>query len=133
MTELIKRVDAHVGAKLREFRKERKLTQEELGGALGVSFQQVQKYERGTNRVSSGKLWAAALFLQRDLSEFYPAPPNSKAAKQKQRVVNTLMGYRIHSLHGVTVCKMMAGHGDRLDRVEAVKQLANEIYRGLNK
>lgn len=50
------RLDREIGARVRRARKERGLTQTQLGEALNVSFQQVQKYERGTNRISSSAL-----------------------------------------------------------------------------
>jgi transcriptional regulator with XRE-family HTH domain len=50
------RLDREIGARLRLARKARGLSQSELGQAVGVTFQQVQKYERGTNRVSSSAL-----------------------------------------------------------------------------
>lgn len=46
-------IDVQVGARLRALRKMRKPTQSELAGALGLSFQQVQKYENGANRISA--------------------------------------------------------------------------------
>ena len=52
------RIDAMVGARVRLLRERRKMSQTALGEAIGVSFQQVQKYERGANRIS-----ASALFL----------------------------------------------------------------------
>ena len=49
-------VDVAVGARIRTIRKSRGLSQGALGAALGLTFQQVQKYERGANRVSASKL-----------------------------------------------------------------------------
>jgi transcriptional regulator with XRE-family HTH domain len=49
-------VDVAVGARIRTIRKSRGLSQSGLGSALGLTFQQVQKYERGANRVSASKL-----------------------------------------------------------------------------
>jgi len=56
-------VDDHVGGRIRQGRREIGQSQNELADALGVSFQQVQKYENGTNRVSAGRLYAAAQHL----------------------------------------------------------------------
>lgn len=56
-------VDDHVGRRIRQGRREIGQSQNELADALGVSFQQVQKYENGTNRVSAGRLYAAAQHL----------------------------------------------------------------------
>ena len=50
-------VDRHVGSRLRQIRGLRGVTQTELGEHIGVTFQQVQKYERGANRISASKLW----------------------------------------------------------------------------
>jgi hypothetical protein len=50
------RVDVHVGVRVRVLRTLKGLTQEKLGEALGLTFQQVQKYERGTNRISASRL-----------------------------------------------------------------------------
>lgn len=56
-------VDLHVGKRLRERRTASGVTQSELGGKLGLSAQQVQKYENGDNRISASKLfrWPIAL------------------------------------------------------------------------
>ena len=57
------RLDREIGARVRRARKERGLTQTQLGESLNVSFQQVQKYERGTNRISSSALVLIARVL----------------------------------------------------------------------
>lgn len=57
MTELASFVDAHVGKRIRLLRGLRKFSQEKLAKALGITFQQVQKYERGANRVGAGRLY----------------------------------------------------------------------------
>ena len=57
-------VDAHVGARIRLRRKILGLSQSRVAEALGLTFQQVQKYERGTNRVSASKLYDVARFLE---------------------------------------------------------------------
>jgi len=65
-------VDRYVGMQVRAARRELKLTQDELGQMLSITFQQVQKYERGVNRISSGKLYEIAHVLKRPLEYFYP-------------------------------------------------------------
>lgn len=50
-------VDIHVGSRVREARSLKGMSQEQLGVILGISFQQVQKYEKGTNRIGSSRLW----------------------------------------------------------------------------
>lgn len=58
-------IDAHVGARLLALRQMREISQHQLGEALGLTFQQVQKYERGLNRISAGRLYIAATFQVR--------------------------------------------------------------------
>ncbi|MEM7660972.1 MAG: helix-turn-helix transcriptional regulator [Pseudomonadota bacterium] len=65
-------IDRYVGTQVRTARRELKLTQEALGKMLNITFQQVQKYERGVNRISSGKLYEIAHVLKRPLDYFYP-------------------------------------------------------------
>jgi transcriptional regulator with XRE-family HTH domain len=64
-------IDRHVGLRIRMRRKELGITQEKLAQALGLTFQQVQKYERGANRVSASKLWEVARALQAPVGYFY--------------------------------------------------------------
>ncbi|WP_309087533.1 helix-turn-helix transcriptional regulator [Phenylobacterium sp.] len=64
-------VDRHVGLRIRMRRKEIGVSQERLAEALGITFQQVQKYERGANRVSASKLWEIARALKTSVSYFY--------------------------------------------------------------
>lgn len=63
MTELASSVDAHVGRRIRLLRGLRKYSQEKLAKALGITFQQIQKYERGTNRIGAGRLYELAQIL----------------------------------------------------------------------
>jgi transcriptional regulator with XRE-family HTH domain len=56
-------VDLHVGARVRMRRKLMGLSQEKLAEALGLTFQQIQKYERGANRISASKLFDIGCFL----------------------------------------------------------------------
>ena len=64
-------VDAHVGARIRLRRKLLGLSQQQLAVQLGLTFQQVQKYERGVNRVSASKLYETAQVLQASVTHFF--------------------------------------------------------------
>jgi transcriptional regulator with XRE-family HTH domain len=64
-------IDAHVGERIRKRRIELGLTQEELGGRLGISYQQIQKYETGANRVSAGRVAEIASALDIGISHFF--------------------------------------------------------------
>ena len=65
------KVDALVGARVRMLRERRKMSQTALGEAIGVSFQQVQKYERGANRISASKLYEIARTLRVPMGWFF--------------------------------------------------------------
>src|SRR5678815_5492166 len=78
-------VDRHVGMRIRMRRKELGVSQERLGQAIGLTFQQVQKYERAANRVSASKLWDMARVLSTTTAYFYEGldpsePPTASAA-----------------------------------------------------
>lgn len=64
-------IDLHVGARIRTRRKILGVSQEKLAEALGLTFQQVQKYERGANRVSASKLYEIAAALQTQVAYFF--------------------------------------------------------------
>lgn len=63
--------DQAVGRKIREFRKLRGLSQERLAKQIGLTFQQIQKFERGANRVTSGRLYQLAQALEVPVSAFF--------------------------------------------------------------
>ena len=64
-------VDAHVGGRVRARRTLLGLSQERLGHLLGLTFQQIQKYERGANRISAGRLFEMARILAVNVPYFY--------------------------------------------------------------
>ncbi len=64
-------VDAHVGGRVRDRRTLIGMSQEELGKHLDLTFQQIQKYENGMNRITASKLWVISLVLGRPISWFF--------------------------------------------------------------
>jgi transcriptional regulator with XRE-family HTH domain len=73
-------VDIHVGSRIRMRRTLLGLSQEKLGDALGLTFQQVQKYERGANRVGSSRLFEISRILDVPVSFFFEDMPGDVAA-----------------------------------------------------
>lgn len=69
-------VDVHVGAKIRQRRKALNISQGTLAEAAGLTFQQIQKYERGTNRISASKLHLISLALDMPITSFYDGLPD---------------------------------------------------------
>ena len=77
-------VDAHVGKRVRLARLARNMSQTALGDAAGVTFQQIQKYEHGTNRVSAGRLTQFARVLGVDIRYFFEGADGDVAAELSQ-------------------------------------------------
>ena len=70
-------IDVHVGHQIRQRRTSLGMSQEQLAGALGVSFQQVQKYERGFNRVGASRLYDLMRALDMPIGYFFEDAPGS--------------------------------------------------------
>lgn len=80
-------VDVHVGERLRRLRLQSGLSQTALAQSAGVTFQQIQKYERGTNRISASKLMEFAQMLNTPVSSFfagYDDAPEAPPVKQAE-------------------------------------------------
>jgi transcriptional regulator with XRE-family HTH domain len=73
-------IDAHVGSRIRLRRTLLGMSQERLGEALGLTFQQVQKYERGVNRVGASRLFDLSRVLDVPISFFIDDMPEPLAA-----------------------------------------------------
>jgi transcriptional regulator with XRE-family HTH domain len=110
-------LDIHFGEKLRARRLMMvpKLSQEELGDALGITFQQVQKYEKGVNRMSAAKMVQMAAVLKVDVQYFFDELPTGvKNTKEIKTPVLTEMS--------------LAAHGPRL--IDAFLKLKTDKLRG---
>jgi len=70
-------IDKHVGSRVRMRRMMLSMSQEKLGDALGLTFQQVQKYEKGTNRIGASRLQQIANILQVPVSFFFEGAPHT--------------------------------------------------------
>lgn len=69
-------IDIYIGEKLKYMRELRGLSQKTLGEKLGVTFQQIQKYEKGTNRISASRLFHASCSLRTSYDTFIKGLPN---------------------------------------------------------
>ena len=72
--------DKHVGSRVRMRRMMLSMSQEKLGDALSLTFQQVQKYEKGTNRIGASRLQQISNILQVPVSFFFEGAPDSGGA-----------------------------------------------------
>lgn len=77
-------VDTHVGERVKLRRVMLGMSQEKLGMLMGLTFQQVQKYEHGMNRIGASRLWDLAKVLEVDINYFFEDMP-SEIAKQSPR------------------------------------------------
>jgi transcriptional regulator with XRE-family HTH domain len=73
-------IDKHVGARVRMRRMMLGMSQEKLGNSLGLTFQQVQKYEKGTNRIGASRLQQISHILQVPVSFFFEGAPTVATA-----------------------------------------------------
>ena len=71
-------LDRHVGERIRHRRAEMGLTQEDLGRILQISYQQIQKYETGANRISAGRLFEVGRVLTVEMSYFFDGYDGAK-------------------------------------------------------
>lgn len=120
----------HVGTRIRMRRQLMNMTQEKLGESLGVTFQQVQKYERGTNRVGASRLWNIARVLDVPVSFFYDGLDNdfeySQAAENDQAPI---VYEFINSSDGVAFAKAVSkikNKSVRRQLLELARSLADD-------
>jgi transcriptional regulator with XRE-family HTH domain len=104
-------VDLHVGARIRLRRRMQGVSQEKLADALGLTFQQVQKYERGANRVSASKLYEIATALQAPVSYFFDGladPSNEEGGNARPTDEQTVHTF-LMTAEGLELAKLFPG------------------------
>jgi transcriptional regulator with XRE-family HTH domain len=86
-------VDRHVGLRIRLRRKEVGISQERLAESIGLTFQQIQKYERAANRVSASKLWEMSRVLDTNIGYFYEGLADSPAPVGQDKPRDTVQEF----------------------------------------
>ena len=114
-------VDILVGTRIKQARHATKVSQTELGQALGVSFQQVQKYENGSNRVSAGALQIIAERLKVPVPWLMGLKANGRSIEEADSEIDRVMGTR----DGYAIVQALA----RMDKktVAAVREIVEQI------
>lgn len=116
-------IDVHVGARIRMRRNLLGWSQEKLGAFLGLTFQQVQKYEKGFNRVSASRLWDFSTVLNIPVSFFFE-DMDKDVAKQGPRMFSNKevvdLGEDIENFNDDPMRKK-----ETLDLVKAYYKIAN--------
>jgi transcriptional regulator with XRE-family HTH domain len=85
--------DAEVGRRVRSRRLECRLSQTELAERIGVTFQQVQKYEKGVNRIGAGRLQRISEALEVPISFFFSGNASGSAAKEAATGSESVFGF----------------------------------------
>jgi len=85
-------VDVHVGKRIRHRRWLVGMTQQQLAAAVGIKFQQIQKYETGANRVSASRLWDIAAALDVQVSFFFEGIDDKESVEGVEHLSGDLIG-----------------------------------------
>jgi transcriptional regulator with XRE-family HTH domain len=121
-------VDRHVGSRVRMRRMLTGMSQEKLGEALGITFQQIQKYEKGTNRIGASRLHQIARVLGVPIEFFYEgAPQIGEVAGFAEAPSSAYVADFLTTGEGVELMKAFVGIKDARVRrriVELVRALA---------
>src|ERR1700731_2165712 len=101
-------IDKHVGSRVRMRRMMLSMSQEKLGDELGLTFQQVQKYEKGTNRIGASRLQQISRILQVPGSFFFegaPDVPGSRPVAGKEVASPSYVSNFLATTHGLALTK----------------------------
>ena len=110
--EKVHPIDQMVGQRVRLARIERGMSQTELATKVGITFQQIQKYERGTNRVSASRLFDIARVLKLEVAWFFKDPPADVAHVLKAEELNLPVFSRVE----IRALKKLAGLNPQVRR-----------------
>jgi transcriptional regulator with XRE-family HTH domain len=117
-------VDIHVGKNIRAFRMAKGLSQSAIGDALGVTFQQVQKYERGVNRVGSSRLAKLSKVLGVPVDKFFEDSDLTGDGSTSKAVTDILS-----QPYAIRLLQALADIRDNRTRL-AIVQLSEAISEG---
>ncbi|MEN0652926.1 MULTISPECIES: helix-turn-helix domain-containing protein [Hyphobacterium] len=121
-------IDEHVGSRVRLRRQLLKMSQEKLGEELGVTFQQVQKYERGSNRIGASRLWSLSHVLDVPVTFFFDGLSAAKGGLAESDQSPIVYDF-IQSPDGVALAQAFSRISDSKVRrriLDLVRTLADE-------
>jgi transcriptional regulator with XRE-family HTH domain len=124
-------IDKHVGSRVRMRRMMLGMSQEKLGDALGLTFQQVQKYEKGTNRIGASRLQQISNILQVPVAFFFEGAPSlpGRAGGMSEAPSPAYVSDFLATSDGLALTKaFMRIENSKLKRriVDLVEQIAGE-------
>ena len=123
-------VDIHVGQRIRQRRWMVGMTQHQLGDAVGIKFQQIQKYETGTNRISASRMWDIAAAMEVSVSYFFEGlddPQPTKGDELREPVSDE------HALRTLRAIRSVPGEGVREALVTLLVAVAKNARAALEK
>ncbi|MEM6781275.1 MAG: helix-turn-helix transcriptional regulator [Pseudomonadota bacterium] len=115
-------IDEYVGARLRQRRTLLGMSQEKLADAVGITFQQIQKYENGANRVSAGRLYEFSNILEVPVNFFYE---NMQSMNEKVGA----MGMAESGQAGFETQEDLVNRKETIDLIRTYYQIENEEQR----
>jgi transcriptional regulator with XRE-family HTH domain len=118
--------DAEIGKRVRTLRLQRGMSQTELGDLLEITFQQVQKYENGSNRVSAGRLQRIAEILDVPITFFYSAYGDNQTEAQPQQKIDFDFLQSGDSIRLVRAYSRIRERGVRLELLRLTEAIAGE-------
>lgn len=121
-------IDVYVGSRIRMRRNILGMSQEKLGEHLGITFQQIQKYEKGTNRVGASRLQAIASILEVPPSFFFDGAPGGQEGLMEESQSTYMVDF-LSSTEGIQLNRAFARIEDpkiRRKVIDLVRALAGE-------
>ena len=117
-------IDAHVGKKLKLIRIERGYSQAEIGKMMNITFQQIQKYEKGDNRVSSGKLYEFSKILKVPVAYFFEdIDENEKSFNEEYKKI----GYNKPNKEILVISRLLNTLEDKKKKQNLIETIKNLI------
>lgn len=125
-------VDKHVGSRIRMRRLMLDMSQEALANQLGLTFQQVQKYEKGTNRVSASRLQHISTILQIPVPFFFEGVPRALGDKKQDDTFPEYVSEFLATADGLALVKAFVSMKSatlRRSIVQLVKEMSEQLKR----
>jgi transcriptional regulator with XRE-family HTH domain len=121
-------IDAHVAGRLRSYRKQLGISQAEIAKELGVTFQQVQKYEAGINRIGAGRLFQLASLFGVSVQELFPKTVSTAEGQKKTEKLDEITDFAT-SADGWKLCEAFVRIKDPRQRkiiISLIQEMAED-------
>ncbi|GAA0535576.1 transcriptional regulator with XRE-family HTH domain [Rhizomicrobium palustre] len=120
-------IDTYVAGRLRSYRRQLGLSQADVAKKIGITFQQIQKYEAGINRVGAGRLFQIASLYAIPVQDFFPNGPVADDAAKRSAQTNEVAAFA-SSIDGLRLCEAFLGIKEAKQR-RVILSLIEEIQQ----